>query len=61
MAERLGIVLYWAGCILAGLWLLFVLAIWNDQGYQVPSVGNLAFTVLPALLLWLLGFIFSGK
>jgi len=65
MAERLGIVLYWTGCIFAGLWLLLMLSIWSDQDYRVPEVSQLVFAFLPALLLWLLGkgmrFIFSGK
>jgi len=62
MAERLGIVLYWAGCILAGLWVLFML---NVQGARVPSsVSEIAVIFLPALVIWCLGkglrFIFSG-
>jgi len=65
MAERLGIVLYWTGCILAGSWLVTCFSIWSNQDYRVPEVSQLVFAFLPALLLWLLGkgmrFIFSGK
>jgi len=66
MAERLGIVLYWTGCILAGSWLLTLVGFWYAFGsqWQVDAAGWLAITVLPALALWLLGkglrYIFSG-
>ena len=55
MAERLGIVLYWTGCILAGSWLFTWVGIW----YVIRSPGEdafmLAMAVLPTLALWLLG------
>jgi len=64
MAERLGIVLYWAGCILAGLWVL----LWGTLGLSGGDIGNpllpSAIIFLPAIALWLLGkglrYIFSG-
>ncbi len=55
MAERLGTVLYWTGCLLAVFWLLFMFSIWSFDGYQVPDVPRLAFMFLPALALWLAG------
>jgi len=64
MAERLGIVLYWTGCILAGSWLLLMLYLVSTENTTV-TVPLLAAMFLPALVLWLLGkglrFIFSGK
>jgi len=64
MAERLGIVLYWTGCILAGSWMLLMLYLVSRENSTV-TVLTLAVTFLPALVLWLLGkglrFIFSGK
>jgi len=64
MAERLGIVLYWAGCILAASWLFTWVGLWYTAGSQGEDVFWLAMTVLPVLGLWLLGkglrYIFSG-
>lgn len=64
MAERLGIVLYWIGCIMAGSWVLMGFWLWYAIDYEGRYVQLLAFVYLPALLLWLLGkglrYIISG-
>jgi len=54
MAERLGIVLYWAGCILAGSYMLLMLYLVSTDTSPVTAL-KLAATFLPALVLWLLG------
>jgi len=64
MAERLGIVFYWTGCILAALWV----GAGVTMSLMGGDIGNpllpLAFIFLPAIALWLLGkglhYIFSG-
>jgi len=62
MAERLGIVLYWTCCIIAGF-LVAVVMLNTWRGFT--DVDTLIFTFLPALLIWLLGFalryILAGK
>lgn len=54
MAERLGVVLYWAGCILAAV--LAAGAIWVlsvDWDNRDPFFA--AFVFSPAVIAWLLG------
>jgi len=56
MAERLGIVLYWAGYILGMAWITIIkLAIGGDFWSLPSSMGEFFLILVPALVLALIG------
>ena len=54
MAERLGIVLYWAGCILGASWVL-VIRFTSSDPLGMASIEEFLLAAVPALALFLLG------
>lgn len=63
MAERLGDVLYWVGCLAAALLAAGAFWVLAQTGDQRP--GFIAFVSAPALVAWLLGracrYVLSGR
>ena len=55
MAVRLGNIIYWAGCILAVLWVAF--AIWKEATSETPLFDHTHFYLMvgPAIVLWAVG------
>jgi hypothetical protein len=62
MLARLVDVIYWGGCVLAALWLVYCLLIMSDDGY---SMQILLIALVGSALIWLVGrairYVLAGK
>lgn len=56
MAERIGNVLYWLGCIAAGLTALFGLGVYLAEGHsKADGIVVTGFMLVAAFVFWLTG------
>jgi hypothetical protein len=61
MLARLGNVLYWAGCIVAGLIVIYAGVIYSTEGYaRSEGAGLLVVFALMAFAVWPIGYVLAG-